>query len=117
VTVQEWPPVRVRYGLEVRDELIAAGDAARANTIGTEPPGGRTLGIGLAGDLGARGLFGRAISAGVAGRYAPNSRVARVYATSPLFFGRRIVSTVFLERSRDVHGRDRQQHPAVRSPH
>jgi outer membrane protein assembly factor BamA len=106
VTVQEWPPLRLRYGLEVRDELDAAGDAARSNTIGTEAPGGRTFGIGVAGDLGARGLFGRAISAGVAGRYAPNSRVARVYATSPLFFGRRIASTVFLERSHDVHGRD-----------
>jgi outer membrane protein assembly factor BamA len=106
VTVQEWPPLRLRYGLEVRDELDAAGDAARSNTIGTEAPGGRTFGIGVAGDLGARGLFGRAISAGVAGRYAPNSRVARLYATSPLFFGRRIASTAFLERSREVHGRD-----------
>src|SRR5262245_13923966 len=70
VTVQEWPPFRVRYGLEVRDELDAAGDAARANAPGTEQAGSRRLGLGLAGDLGARGLFGRAVSAGVAGRFA-----------------------------------------------
>ena len=104
VTVQEWPPFRVRYGLEVRDELAAAGDAARANAPGTEQGGGRTFGLGVAGDLGARGLFGRAVSAGVAGRYALDSRASRAYVTTPLFFGRPIASTVFIERSREEFG-------------
>ncbi len=104
VTVQEWPPFRVRYGLEVRDELDAAGDAARANSPGTDQTGGRRFGLGLAGDLGARGLFGRAVSAGVAGRYALDSRAARAYVTTPLFFGRPIASTVFIERSREEFG-------------
>jgi len=101
VTVQEWPPLRFRYGFEVRDELAAAGDAARANAPGTEQGGGRTFGLGLAGDLGARGLFGRAVSAGIAGRYAPHSRASRAYLTTPLFFGRPIASTAFIERSRE----------------
>jgi len=106
VTVQEWPPLRFRYGLEVRDELAAAGDAARGGGFGDEGASGRTLGLGLAGSLGARGLFGRAIGAGVAARYAPGSRVVRTYLTSPLFFGKAIVSTVFVERSREESGTD-----------
>jgi outer membrane protein assembly factor BamA/autotransporter translocation and assembly factor TamB len=104
VTVQEWPPLRVRYGLEVRDELNAAGDAARANVPEAGETGGRTFGFGLAGQLDTRGLFGTAISAGVAGRYAPNTRASRVYLTSPSFFGRPITSTVFAERSLDQVG-------------
>src|SRR5262249_35241756 len=70
VTVQEWPPLRVRYGVEVRDELNAAGDAARANAPESGSTGGRTFGLGLAGQLDTRGLFGTAVSAGVAGRYS-----------------------------------------------
>jgi outer membrane protein assembly factor BamA len=104
VTVQEWPPLRLRYGLEVRDELEAAGDAARSNTPDTEQPGGRTFGFGLAGELGARGLFGSTVSAGVAGRYAVENRATRAYVTSPLFFGRPITSTAFVERSREEQG-------------
>ena len=104
VTVQEWPPLRVRYGLEIRDELNAAGDAARANVPEEGEAGGRTFGFGLAGQLDTRGLFGTAISAGVAGRYAPDTRASRVYLTSPSFFGRRIVSTVFVQRSLDRVG-------------
>jgi outer membrane protein assembly factor BamA/autotransporter translocation and assembly factor TamB len=99
VTVQEWPPLRIRYGIEVRDQLAAAGDAARANAPETGQTGGRTFGLGLAGDLATRGLFGTTISAGVAGRYAPGTRASRAYMTSPSFFGRAITSTVFVERS------------------
>ena len=99
VTVQEWPPLRIRYGVEVRDQLAAAGDAARANAPETGQTGSRPFGLGLAGDLAARGLFGTTISAGVAGRYAPGTRASRAYMTSPSFFGRAITSTVFVERS------------------
>jgi outer membrane protein assembly factor BamA len=108
VTVQEWPPLRFRYGFEVRDELAAAGDAARANTPETELPGGRTLGLGVAGDLGARGLFGRGISAGVAGRYTTDERASRAYGTAASFFGRPIASTVFVERSLEQSGAARR---------
>src|SRR5262249_47309130 len=54
VTVQEWPPLRVRYGLELLDKLQEAGDAARANAPAGEGQGGRTLAVGLAGDVGFR---------------------------------------------------------------
>src|SRR5262249_6006438 len=104
VTVREWPPVRVRYGVEVRDELNAAGDAARSNRPETESPGRRTFGLGFAGQLDARGLFGRAISAGVAGRYATETRASRVYMTAPSFFSLPITSTFFVERSHDESG-------------
>jgi outer membrane protein assembly factor BamA len=104
VTVQEWPPLRVRYGVEVRDELAAAGDAARANAPEPETPGGRTFGWGVAGDLAARGLFGTAMSAGVSGRYTLGTRASRAYLTAPSFFGRRLTSTVFVERSREEIG-------------
>jgi outer membrane protein assembly factor BamA/autotransporter translocation and assembly factor TamB len=99
VTVQEWPPLRVRYGLELLDQLQAAGDAARANAPASEGQGGRTLAVGLAGDVGFRNLFARAISAGAAARYTPDARAARVYATAPSFFGMPITSNVFFERS------------------
>jgi outer membrane protein assembly factor BamA len=105
VTVQEWPALRVRYGLEIRDTLNAAGDAARANLPEGGEAGGRTFGFGLAGQLDTRGLFGTAISGGVAGRYAANTRASRVYMTSPSFFGHAIASTVFVERSFDQVGR------------
>jgi outer membrane protein assembly factor BamA/autotransporter translocation and assembly factor TamB len=104
VTLQEWPPLRLLYGLEVIDSLNAAGDAARDNAPESGPPGERTFGLGLSGTLTARGLFGRGISAGVSGRYAPNSTASRVYLTAPTFFGRPIVSTVFLQQSRDKFG-------------
>jgi outer membrane protein assembly factor BamA/autotransporter translocation and assembly factor TamB len=106
VTVQEWPPLRFRYGVELRDELNAAGDAARTNEPESEPVGSRSFGFGIAGDLAARGLFGTTMSAGVAGRYTVGSRGTRAYLTSPTFFGRPIVSTVFVERSLEESGTD-----------
>src|SRR6185295_9659908 len=98
VTVQEWPPFRLRYGIELQDELATAGDAARS-TAGVSEGGGRTFGVGVAGDLGFRNLFGRAISAGVSGRYTLDTRTGRIYGTAPSFFGRAITSNVFVERS------------------
>jgi outer membrane protein assembly factor BamA/autotransporter translocation and assembly factor TamB len=104
VTVQEWPPLRLRYGIEVLDSLEAAGDAARSSTPGGSSDAGRTLGIGLAADLGARNLFGRAIGAGVAGRYTVDTRAVRVYSTAPSFFGRAITSNAFVEQSLSRQG-------------
>ena len=102
VTVQEWPRLRVRYGVELHDELATAGDAARSFSSTASANGGRTFDLGVAGDLGWRNLFGRAVSAGVAGRYTPDFRAARVYSTSPAFFGLPLVSNVFLERSHEA---------------
>jgi outer membrane protein assembly factor BamA/autotransporter translocation and assembly factor TamB len=97
VAVQEWPPFRLRYGIELQDELATAEDARSIASV--SEGGGRTFGVGAAGDLGFRNLFGRAISAGVAGRYTLDTRTGRVYGTAPSFFGWPIVSNVFVERS------------------
>jgi len=113
VTVEEWPPLRFKYGLEVRDELNAASDAARANAPDSEPVGSRSLGFGVAGDLAARGLFGTTMSAGISGRYTVGSRASRAYMTAPTFFGRPIVSTVFVEQSREESGNDVQSGSAL----
>jgi outer membrane protein assembly factor BamA/autotransporter translocation and assembly factor TamB len=104
VTVQEWPPLRLRYGVEILDSLDAAGDAARSNSIGGSSAEGRTFGIGVAGDLGARNLFGRAISAGVSARYTLDTRAVRLYGTAPSFFGKAITSNAFVERSLSRQG-------------
>ena len=108
VTVQEWPPLRLKYGLEVRDELNAASDAARSNAPDSEAVGTRSFGFGVAGDLTARGLFGTTLSGGISGRYTVGSRASRAYLTSPTFFGRAIVTTVFVEQSREESGNDVQ---------
>jgi len=98
----------LKYGLEVRDELNAASDAARSNAPDSEAVGTRSFGFGVAGDLTARGLFGTTLSGGISGRYTVGSRASRAYLTSPTFFGRPIVTTVFVEQSREESGNDVQ---------
>ena len=46
MTLEEWPPYRLRYGIRFSDEAAALGE-----TIG------RTLRIGAAGDASRRNLF------------------------------------------------------------
>ena len=101
VTVQEWPAVRLRYGLEVDDKAQTASDSA----FSPEPSQtGRSFGVGVASDLNVRNLFGRAVSAGIAGRYTRDFRAARAYTTAPAMFGLPIVTNVFLSRSREQSG-------------
>jgi outer membrane protein assembly factor BamA/autotransporter translocation and assembly factor TamB len=104
VTVQEWPPLRLRYGLEVLDSVETPEDPASALSVGTSGASGRTFSLGVTGDLSARNLFGRAVSAGIAARYTPDFRAARLYSTSPLFFGHSIISNMWFERSRENFG-------------
>jgi outer membrane protein assembly factor BamA len=104
VTVQEWPPLKLRYGIEILDSLEAAGDAARSNSPGGGSEEGRTFGIGLAADLAARNLFGRAVSAGVAGRYTQDTRALRLYGTAPSFIGQPITTNAFVEQSLSHQG-------------
>jgi outer membrane protein assembly factor BamA/autotransporter translocation and assembly factor TamB len=102
VALEEWPPIRLRYGLELNDEQTLASDAV----IALEPAGqaGRTFSVGVASDLSTRNLFGFGISAGVAGRYTQDFRAARIYLTSPSMFGLPIISNVFVARSREQFG-------------
>jgi outer membrane protein assembly factor BamA len=101
VTLEEWVPVRLRYGLELNDQSKESSDASRV--LGLEPAAssGRVFGPGLASDISMRNLFGRAVSVGLAGRYTRDFRAARAYATAPAFFGFPITSNVFVTRSRE----------------
>ena len=101
VTVEEWPALRLRYGLEVQDEPSTAGDSGGASFSEPASESGRVFGIGVASDLTVRNLFGRAVSAGVAGRYTRDFRAARTYLTSASMFGLPITSNIFLSRSHD----------------
>lgn len=91
VTLDEWPPLRLRYGFQLDDEQRPASD-------------GRRFRPGVAGDLTYRNLFGRAASAGVAARYTTDFRAARTFATTPSFFGLPLTSNLFLARSREDLG-------------
>jgi outer membrane protein assembly factor BamA len=102
VTVEEWPFLRWRYGLDLEDNPPPTSESGA--TVGVEAASGRTFGIGVASDLRARALFGRTVSAGVAGRYSSDFEAIRVYMTTPLFFGARITTNAFVERSREDEG-------------
>src|SRR5262249_11891953 len=82
VTVQEWPPVRVRYGVEVRDELNAAGDAARSNSPETESPGGGPFWLRPPGPPPAPGPFWGAVSPRGGGPRPPGTRRAAGVTTA-----------------------------------
>lgn len=101
VTLSEWPPLRLRYGLEVDDQQHSATDEG---ALAPESTSGRMFGLSLAGDIGARNLFGNAIAVGVAGRYSRDFTAARAYATSPSFLGWRITSNAFVSRAREQLG-------------
>jgi outer membrane protein assembly complex protein YaeT len=93
VTLDEWPPLRLRYGFQLDDQQKPAGEGA-----------GRQLRPGVAGDLTYRNLFGRAVSAGVAARYTTDFRAARTFVTAPSLFGLPLTSNVYLSRSREQVG-------------
>lgn len=93
VTLDEWPPLRLRYGFQLDDQQKPAGEGA-----------GRQLRPGVAGDLTYRNLLGRAASAGVAARYTTDFRAARAFLTTPSLFGLPLTSNVFLSRSREQVG-------------
>jgi outer membrane protein assembly factor BamA len=99
VTVEEWSPIRVRYGLELSD---LAPTPAAEGALAPEPAseGGRSVSFGVTGDIGLRNLFGRAVSAGLVGRYTPDFRAGRAYLTWPSTFGMPLVSNFFLSSSR-----------------
>jgi outer membrane protein assembly factor BamA/autotransporter translocation and assembly factor TamB len=105
VTVEEWPPLRLRYGLEVTDQAaVPTGAEAVVAPREESTASGRVFGAGVAADVGLRNLFGHAVSAGVAGRYTRGFRALRAYTTSPSFFGLPITSNGFLSRSREEFG-------------
>ncbi len=74
VTLDEWPPLRVRYGFEVDDELEPASET-------------RTLRPGVAADATYRNVFGRAATTGLALRYTKDFEAARGFFSTPSFLG------------------------------
>ena len=91
VTLEEWPPIRVRYGFELDDELRPASEAT-------------TLRAGVAADATYRNVFGRAGSAGLAARYTKDFNATRGFFSTPFFFGLPLTSNLFVARSLEQRG-------------
>ena len=104
VTVEEWPAVRVRYGLEIEDQHAPADDPSRAQLLEPAADTGRTFGVGAASEVTVQNLFGHGLSAGVAGRYTRDFRAARTFLTAPSVFGWPVRSNVYFSQSHEQLG-------------
>jgi outer membrane protein assembly factor BamA len=89
VILEEWPSLRVRYGVLLSDTPAADTDARNR-----EP--------GVVAELQQRNLFGRTVSAGLGGRYERNFRVGRAYVAAPRLFGLPLLSNVYVAFQRRV---------------
>ena len=89
VTVEEWPALRLRYGLQVEEERPE------------ENVKGRDLVPGFSADLTRRTLFGRAITVGGAAQYESLQRLGRLFLNTPTLFGRPVQTSLTLEQSRE----------------
>jgi outer membrane protein insertion porin family len=91
VRVQEYPLWRLRYGAQFTDELAEVPD----------PDGDTRLqSLGVVADLQNQNLFGRAITAGMAGRYERNRQAASLFLSNSSFFSLPIRSSGFVYTSR-----------------
>jgi outer membrane protein assembly factor BamA len=88
ITVEEWPALRLRYGVEVMEERPE-----------TEVEG-RDLVPGLSADVTRRTLFGRAITIGGALEWQRRERAGRAFLSTGTLFGWPIGSSLIAERSR-----------------
>jgi len=92
VTVVEYPVWRLRYGMQFNDETAE---------VGADPDGDTRLqNFGVLADLQNQNVFGRAITAGVAGRYERNRQAGSLFTSNGSFFGLPIRSSGFLFTSR-----------------
>lgn len=88
VSLQEQTPYRFRYGFRLND---AVGPTEADREV-------RPAAVV---DLQRRNLFGRAITAGIAGQLEADRRLARGALTFPYLFGARVVTNLFLSASRE----------------
>ena len=88
-TVEEWPAVRLRYGVQVAEERPDEGSSHR------------DLVPGIAADASRRTLFGRAVGVGAATVLQQHDRMGRVYVTVPTFFTLPLRSSIVLEKERE----------------
>jgi outer membrane protein insertion porin family len=100
VRVVEYPVWRLRYGVQFNDERNSLTELEPS----TEP---RLKTFGILTDLQNQNLFGRAITAGIAGRYERNRQAGSLFMSNSSFFGLPIRSSGFLyanrKRSVDVN--------------
>lgn len=87
VAVEEWPALRIRYGLQVAEQRPE--DSLE----------GRDLAPGLSADVTRRTLFGRAVSVGGTVEYQRRQRLVRLFMNSPTTFGLPVQSLLTAERS------------------
>ncbi len=95
VTLEEWPPYRLRYGLRLADEAAALGEST-----------GRTLRVGAGGDLTRRNLFGRGLTTGVSALVDRGQQAVRAFLTVPTLFGRALETNLFVARRRTQIARE-----------
>jgi outer membrane protein assembly complex protein YaeT len=91
VRVVEYPVWRLRYGAQFNDET-----AVEADPDGDE----RLQSLGILADLQNQNLFGRALTAGIAGRYERNRQAGSLFTSNSSFFGLPIRSSAFVFTSR-----------------
>jgi outer membrane protein insertion porin family len=91
VRVVEYPVWRLRYGAQFTDELAQVPDADGDT---------RLQSMGVVADLQNQNLFGRAITAGIAGRYERNRQAASLFLSNSSFFSLPIRSSGFVYSSR-----------------
>jgi outer membrane protein assembly factor BamA len=89
VTVEEWPALRLRYGLQVAEER-PEGDVE-----------GRELVPGVSADLTRRTLFGRPLALGGAFVLQRREQTARALVSTPSLFGLPVETSFVGERSRE----------------
>jgi outer membrane protein assembly complex protein YaeT len=91
VRVVEYPVWRLRYGTQFSDELRDTPDADGDT---------RLQSLGVLADLQNQNLFGRAITAGIAGRYERSRQAASFFTSNSSFFGLPVRSSGFVFGSR-----------------
>ncbi len=91
VRVLEYPVWRFRYGTQFNDEQTEIPDLQGET---------RLQSIGVLADLQNQNLFGRALTAGIAGRYDRNRQAASLFTSNSSFFGLPIRSSGFIFGSR-----------------
>jgi outer membrane protein insertion porin family len=87
VRVIEYPLWRLRYGLQLNDERTSIEGA---------PLEERQQNLGILADLRNQNLFGRAFTAGIAGRYERDRRSESLFISNASFFGLPLRSNAFI---------------------
>jgi outer membrane protein assembly factor BamA len=91
VHLENWPALRLRYGLQLQTEGSLASEEGRGRV---EP--------GAVAELTRRTLFGHAVSTGLAVQARQDEQQARAFLSVPRTFGLPVRSSLFLSTGKDV---------------